>query len=74
MLKNRLLAFCTWKWSQNPEYIQDFLMDMKAEFDNYKSFFGQSEENDLKLSWIAERMVDYLKHHHVSVRIHDWKI
>lgn len=48
-------------------------MDMKAKFDNYKSFFGQKEKNVLNPPWIVERMVDCLKHHHVSVRIHDWK-
>ena len=71
MLKNRPFTFCIRKWSQIPEYMQEFLVDIKAEFDNCRSFLGQSEENGPKLPWIVERMVDCLKHHHVSVRIYD---
>ena len=71
MLKNRPFTFCIRKWGQIPEYMQEFLVDIKAEFDNYRSFLGQSEENGPKLPWIVERMVDCLKHHHVSVLIHD---
>ena len=73
MLKNRPFTFCIRKWGQIPEYMQEFLVDIKAEFDNYRSFLGQSEENGPKLPWIVERMVVCLKYHHVSVRIHDWK-
>ena len=67
MLKNRPFTFCIRKWGQIPEYMQEFLVDIKAEFDNYRSFLGQSEENGPKLPWIVERMVVCLKHHHVSV-------
>lgn len=63
MLKNRPFTFCIRKWGQIPEYMQEFLVDIKAEFDNYRSFWGQSEENGPKLPWIVERMVDCLKHH-----------
>ena len=73
MLKNRPFTFSIRKWGQIPEYMQEFLVDIKAEFDNYRSFLGQSEENGPKLPWIVERMVVCLKYDHVSVRIHDWK-